>query len=74
VVLITRVPVIAERPAHDTLSLEMLATDHVSLRSTFCLSPFSGNENRPSADPAVLQTSPIYIFYLLQVYLALLLG
>jgi len=31
-------------------------TIRISLRSTFCLSPFSSNENRPSDEPAVLQT------------------
>jgi len=35
------------------------ATDCVNLRSTFCLSPFLGDENAPSAsgEPAVLQTT-----------------
>jgi len=31
------------------------ATDYVSLKSTFCLSPFSSNENGPSGELAVLQ-------------------
>jgi len=35
------------------------ATDRVNLRSTFCLSPFLGDENAPSVsgEPAALQTT-----------------